>query len=66
MMKKLSEEEVEKMVQLLMDETQLMKGGGVLTPYGFLISDYIRARERMSTLQEVLTERYEEEEKMIH
>ena len=66
MMKKLSEEEVEKMVQLLMDETQLMKAGGVLTPYGFLISDYIRARERMSTLQEVLTERYEEEEKVIH
>ena len=65
-MKKLSEKEVEKMVQLLMDETQFMRAGGILTPYGFLISDYIRAREKMSTLQEVLQERYEEEEKMIH
>lgn len=65
-MKKLSEKEVEKMVARLMDETQFMRAGGILTPYGFLISDYIRAREKMSTLQEVLQERYEEEEKMIH
>ena len=65
-MKKLSEQEVEKMVARLMDETQFMRAGGILTPYGFLISDYIRAREKMSTLQEVLQERYEEEEKMIH
>ena len=65
-MKKLSNEDLEAMVQRLMDETAFMKAGGILTSYGVLLSDYIKARESFNTLQSVLTERYEEEEKVIH
>ena len=50
----------------LMDETSFMQHSGALTSYGFLLSDYIRAKTNMTTLQDVLTQRYEREDKLVH
>jgi hypothetical protein len=63
---KLSKNELESMLKTLFDQTEYMKGGGVLTSYGFVLSDFIKAKMDMSTLQEVLSERYAKEEETIH
>tara|TARA_R100000908_G_C3715679_1_gene120513 strand:- start:562 stop:765 length:204 start_codon:yes stop_codon:yes gene_type:complete len=63
---KLSKEELEGMLKNLFDTTSYMKAGGAFTSYGFLLSDYIRAHTNLSTLQEVLTERYGKEDKFVH
>ena len=63
---KLSKEELEGMLKAMFDTTSYMQSNGAFTTYGFLLSDYIRAQTNMSTLQEVLTERYGKEDKVIH
>ena len=63
---KLSNEEVESLLKNMFDATSYMRAGGVFTSYGFLLSDYIKANTSMSTLQDVLTERYTREDKVLH
>lgn len=63
---KLSKGEIEEMLKTMFDTTSMMNAGGMLTAYGFLLSDYIKARETMTPLQDVLHKRYSEENKYVH
>ena len=63
---KLSKGEIEEMLKAVFDTTSMMNAGGMLTAYGFLLSDYIKARETMTPLQDVLYKRYSEENKYVH